>query len=454
MSENIRAIAIDSMIEIMENHGLCHIVVSDTLTKYQYLDKKDRAFYSRLVQGTCENLIYIDYVINSFSKTKTTKMKPFIRNNLRIAVYQIIFLQSIPDSAACNEAVKLTTKRGFSGLRGFVNGVLRNIARDYDKVELPDYTKNKYYHLSVKYSVPEWIIKMWCEQYGDDVTVSMLARANEVGKLTVRACVNPKAANSDDKIDAIIKSLQDNGVTVNNGSYLKEALILSNIDHISNLESFKKGEIYIQDESSMLVAHIADVKNGDFVVDVCAAPGGKTLHLASMLENSGKIIARDLVADKIERIKENALRCNYKNIEIQSYDASKLDESLIGKADVVLADVPCSGLGVIGQKADIRYKTTREDIDELVLIQRDILKTVVKYVKKNGAFIYSTCTVNDYENLENVKWIIENSDLKLESIDEFIPKQLRCDTSAKGYLTLFPGIHNTDGFFIARFVRK
>lgn len=451
MSENIREIALDSLMEIFENDRFCHIIIGNVLEKYQYLDKKDRAFYSRLVQGTCENIIYIDYVIDKFSKVKVKKMKPFIRNNMRLAVYQIIFMQSVPDSAACNEAVKLAIKRGFMGLKGFVNGVLRNVAREYTSVNIPDDDNPK--HLSLRYSVPLWIVDMWKEQYGINATKAMLSAVNGSRKITVRACVNPNS-DCEEEISDIKKSLENDGVNVEKASYVKEALKLSNVDHISKLEAFKNGKIYVQDVSSMLVVHIANIKKEDFVLDMCASPGGKTLHAASYMDGTGKIVSRDISFEKTDKIRNNIERCGYSNIVVEEFDATKLDATMVEQCDVVLCDVPCSGLGVIGRKIDIRYKTKREDIDELVKIQRDILENAIKYVKPGKCLIFSTCTVNDYENIENVKWIEENSNLELESIDEFIPDELKSETTSKGYMTLMPGINDTDGFFIARFVRK
>lgn len=448
MAENIREIALDSLIEIMEHGQMCHVVTGETLKKYQYLDKKDRAFYSRLVQGTIENAIYIDYVIDTFSKTKVVKMKPFIRSLLRMSVYQIKYMDNVPDSAACNESVKLAIKRGFKGLRGFVNGVLRNISRQIESVKLPDKEKDLSLYLSVKYSMPQWIVQMWLDEYGENDTTFMLESFLTRHNITIRSLVG-KGKEAD-----LVKNLKEDGASVEPANYLKEAFILTKFDHISSLKAFKEGKIYVQDESSMLVAHAAGIKKDDYIIDVCAAPGGKCLHAAMLLDNTGFVDARDLTLDKVEKINENIKRCGYDNIKAKVWDALKKDEDIVGKGDIVLADLPCSGLGVIGQKADIKYKTSREDIRELATIQRNILSVVKEYVKPGGVLIYSTCTVNEEENLNNALWLNDDENFSLESLDEFIPDSLHNEDTKKGYLKLIPGKYDCDGFFIARFRRK
>lgn len=446
MGENIRELALDSLIEIMENDKFSHIVINDVLTKFRYLDKKDRAFYTKIVHGTLENVIYIDYVIDLFSKTKTKKMKPLIRNLIRMSVYQIGFMDSVPVSAVCNEAVKLAGKRGFSGLKGFVNGVLRNISRNYDSINIPKDDEVKY--LSIKYSFPEWIIKMWVSQYSFETTEMILEGFEKENKLCAR--INA----SKDRYEEIISSLRVSGVEVEAGDYVKESIKISGFDNLNQLEAFKKGEIYVQDESSMLVGYAAGVKKGDFVLDVCAAPGGKSLHIARLLDGTGYVQARDLSYDKVLKIKENIDRTNLDNIEAVQWDALELDEDMVDRADVLIADLPCAGLGIAGKKPDIRYKTSLEDVNELSKLQRQILDVVKAYVKPGGSLIYSTCSISEQENYENVKWFSENSDFELDSLNPYIPEVLHNEDTKAGFLRLFPGINKSDGFFIARFVRK
>lgn len=449
-SVDIRELVLGILVDVTENDNYSHMAINNTLKKYQHLEKQDRAFISRLSEGCIEYLIQIDYIINQFSSVKVKKMKPIIRNILRMGVYQIKFMDNVPDSAACNEAVKLAQKKGFHNLKGFVNGVLRNISRNINEVVYPDKDKDKTLYLSVKYSVPEWIIKKWIddEGYGYDTVEKILVASFEEKKTTIRYSVNKTTK------DEIIKKLTDNQVVVTKGEYLPYALKIAGYNYIADIDGFKDGLFQVQDESSMLVAEIADVDENDFIIDVCAAPGGKSLHVAEKLNSTGMVSSRDLTDYKVSLINDNILRLGLSNILSKKYDALELDLDVISKADIVIADLPCSGLGVFGKKTDIKYKITYEKQKELVELQRQILSVVHQYVKPGGVLIYSTCTINKDENIHNVEWFLNEFDFELETIDKYIPKSLQCQTTKVGYIQLLPGIHNTDGFFIARLKRK
>lgn len=449
-SVDIRELVLGILVDVTENDNYSHMAINNTLKKYQHLEKQDRAFISRLSEGCIEYLIQIDYIINQFSSVKVKKMKPIIRNILRMGVYQIKFMDNVPDSAACNEAVKLAQKKGFHNLKGFVNGVLRNISRNINEVVYPDKDKDKTLYLSVKYSVPEWIIKKWIddEGYGYDTVEKILVASFEEKKTTIRYSVNKTTK------DEIIKKLTDNQVVVTKGEYLPYALKIAGYNYIADIDGFKDGLFQVQDESSMLVAEIADVDENDFIIDVCAAPGGKSLHVAEKLNSTGMVSSRDLTDYKVSLINDNILRLGLSNILSKKYDALELDLDVIAKADIVIADLPCSGLGVFGKKTDIKYKITYEKQKELVELQRQILSVVHQYVKPGGVLIYSTCTINKDENIHNVEWFLNEFDFELETIDKYIPKSLQCQTTKVGYIQLLPGIHNTDGFFIARLKRK
>lgn len=440
---NTRVISVDMIIDIMENNGLSHIVLREGLKDIE--DKQDRSFITRLVMGTVEKAITLDYIIDKFSKIKTKKMKPLIRNLLRMSVYQIVYMDSIPESAVCNEAVKIVKKRKFVNLSGFVNGVLRNIAREYKQISYPD--ENSIKGISIKYSCPEWIVSKFIQDYGVDNCKLILSDNQEKSGITVR--VNTSKMS----VSEVKSSLDNQGVTVTKGNYLDEAFVLKDIDNIEVLEAFGKGYIQPQDESSMLVGRIADVKDGDYVIDVCSAPGGKSIHIADILNGTGSVDSRDVSEYKVNLIKENIDRTGFKNISAKVWDATVSDEKSYDKADVVIADVPCSGLGVLNSKGDIKYHLTEEGLNELENLQRDILKTVSNYVKPGGTLIYSTCTINPGENIKNTKWFVENFDFTLENIDEFLPEVLRNEDTKKGYLQLIQGIDKCDGFYIARLRR-
>jgi len=449
VENDIRMMALMAIVDILENDKYSHIVINEVLKKYQYMGKTNRAFFKRLCEGTIEYKIQLDYIIDSFSNTPTKKMKPIIRNILRMSVYQIKYMDSVPTSAACNEAVKLAKKKGFYNLKGFVNGVLRNIARNIDNIKYPDKNKDKLKYLSVVYSTPEWIIKKWLNDYGSDVTESILKASLHEKKTTI--CCNTNKITK----ESLIQELEKERIKYEECEYIKDALRIEEYDYINKLSLFKEGDFFVQDESSMIAVESAsiDTIKGDniLIVDVCAAPGGKTMYASCKLKNRGKIISRDISEYKTSLIKDNINRCCMENVQVQVKDALELDKDLIKKADLVIADLPCSGLGVIGQKSDIKYKASPKIQEELVLLQRNILDVVKQYVKPNGVLIYSTCTINVDENEKNVEWFIkENKDFKLESLNDYISKKVQNETSKKGYLQLFPQSEMIDGFFIAR----
>ena len=400
-----------------------HLVLRDVLDKYQYLSKQERAFLTRLTEGTVERMLTLDYVIDQFSKTKVKKMKPLIRELMRLSVYQIMYMDGVPDAAVCNEAVKLARKRGFSGLSGFVNGVLRSVARGWKDVT--------FQNESVRYSVPEWIIDGWNADYGRDVTEKMLEAFMQPAKITVRT--NTQKCTPEELKDR----LSQEGVTVEAIEGISYAFALSGFDYLAGLGSFQDGWFYVQDISSMTVAHAADPKKGDYIIDVCAAPGGKSSHLAELLDGSGMVEARDLTEYKVGLIEENILRHDLHNMKAVQQDATLFDEASVEKADILICDLPCSGLGVIGRKSDIRYKMTEEKAHDLAALQQKMLDTVWPYVKRGGKLIYSTCTIHKEENEDNVAAFLQKH-------PQFTLVEQR---------QIFP-MEGSDGFFVAKMIRS
>lgn len=423
-----REIILDILLAVTRDGEYSHLALSGTLSKYQYLEKQERAFITKVTEGTLEQMIKIDYIINSFSNIRVSKMKPVIRCILRSAVYQICFLDGVPDSAACNEAVNLAGKRGFRNLKGFVNGVLRNIARKKEQIAYPDERKQPQEAVSVQYSLPLWLVEQWETEYGMDKTKAMAKALLEEKPTAVRINLNRITK------EELIKQLKSEGVDVTESKELPYALFLSGYDYLNKLSGFQEGCFYVQDISSMKVAETAEPKEGDVVLDVCGAPGGKSIHIAQMLRGTGQVITRDLTSSKVAKIEENIARCRVENMRAECADARVPDESLREKADIVIADLPCSGLGVIGRKKDIKYKMTPEKEQELVALQREILSVVPAYVKSGGTLVYSTCTIHKAENEENVQWLLENHrELHLESMQQ-----------------IFPDETGNDGFFIAK----
>lgn len=436
---NVRELALDILMEVLERGGLSHVVLNQALSKYQYLEKQDRAFVTRVTEGTLEYLIQIDYVIGQYSKTKIEKMKPLIRTLLRMSVYQILRMDRIPDSAVCDEAVKLAVKRRFQGLKGFVNGVLRAIARGKGELVFPDD--------SVRYSMPGWLIDMWKKEYPETVVYEMLNAFLEKRRLCVRLKGTPRERQRTEE------SLQSQGAVVEKSEYSEEIRYLSGIDHLEALAAFRDGGIQVQDLSSSFVALAAAPRKGQYCVDVCAAPGGKSLHMADLLGDQGFVEARDISQNKIALIEDNIRRHGVSNIRTRVMDALEFDQESAEKADILLADLPCSGLGILGRKPDIKYRVSPESIVELAELQRKILSVVWRYVKPQGTLVYSTCTISRKENEENAAWFAEEYPFEPVNIEQRLGGKLRSETLKKGYIQLLPGAYPGDGFFLAVFKR-
>ncbi|MEG2145974.1 MAG: 16S rRNA (cytosine(967)-C(5))-methyltransferase RsmB [Lachnospiraceae bacterium] len=441
-----RELVLGILLEVTRDGTYSHVALRNVLGKYQYLDKKERAFITRVVEGTLEHMLEIDYIINQFSNIKVNKMKPVIRTIIRSAVYQLKYMDSVPNSAVCNEAVKLAVKKGFGNLKGFVNGVLRNIERNLSQITYPDRTDVVPF-LSIQYSMPEWIVKKWLHTYNQATVEDMLCDFQKEKPTTIR--VNLEQTST----DKLKRNLEQLGIKVDNHPYLDYALCISDYNYLGELESFQKGEFQVQDISSMLVTEIAEPKEGDCVMDVCASPGGKSLHMAERLKGSGLVEARDLTDYKIQLLEENILRSGKQNITAKKQDATILDITSKEKADIVLADLPCSGLGVLGKKTDLKYKITENMMKSLVELQRQILSIVSSYVKPGGILIYSTCTINEEENLNNVHWFLKHYPFELVNIKEVLPNELCEQVIEEGCLQLLPGINQSDGFFLAKLRR-
>ena len=431
--------------EIMEEGSYCHLVIRSVLQKYNYRDSRDKAFLKRLVEGTVERCIQIDYVLDQFSKVPVTKMKPFIRNLLRSSVYQLLFMDSVPDRAVCNEAVKLAGKRGFRQLSGFVNGVLRNIARKKEQIRFPEEEKDLVKALSVKFSMPAWLVEKFLEEQGEEKTRRMLEAFLKTKPVTVRL----KEDLSVSEKEKLISGMEKAGCKTEQHPYLPYAYCIEGAEGMASLPGFQEGLFQVQDVSSMLVCECAGIQEGDRILDLCAAPGGKSIHAAQKLKGTGLVVSRDISEEKTALIRENQQRMKIQNMEVSEGDARIFCEKDKEAYDVVLADLPCSGLGIMGKKPDIRYHAEKEGLEDLKALQREILKNAASYVKPGGILLYSTCTINRGENEENAVWLTRQFPFRLESLSPYLPQALK-EEGKDGMLQLLPGVHETDGFFIAR----
>ena len=449
---NVRELAVNMLDEVELKGKLCHRVQQETLSAFPALPANDRAFLIRLFHGTLERQETIDRLLLIRTGRETKKQKPKLRNILRTAVYQLLFME-VPDSAAVNEAVELTKKRGLGGLSGMVNGVLRALSREKTKAggtndllrglseTLPPSERTAFL-----YSLPLWLVRYWEEQYDRETVEKMAASFLTEGRTVIRL-------REGDPEGAGLRGAFSENTGILPALFAENARILRNPGALDRNEYFLKGAFAIQDESSILTGNIAPLKAGDVVIDLCAAPGGKTCHLADRLTalGGGTVYAGDKDPKKLPQISENAERLGLRNVRTEVWDAEKFNPEFAGKADLVLADLPCSGLGVIGRKPDIKRKTVREDITALAEIGQRILTNAAAYVKPGGYLLFSTCTVTEEENAGGCRRLTE---LGLSPVDltDRLPAALKGEPGVReGRLQLLPGLHGTDGFFISLF---
>lgn len=439
-----------------------HVIVRDVLNKYNYLPQQEKSFIKRLYEGTLERQITLDYVLDQYSKVKTDKMKKVIRVIMRMSVYQILYMDAVPDAAACNEAVKLAQKKGFSSLKGFVNGVLRTIVRNKENIS--------YHSLSVKYSMPDWIVNLWTQQLGAAKTEVVLAGLLKEHQVTIRfrEILDQTEITKEVAVNAVQKAIMAQGGTMQQHQYLSCAYKVSGTDDLTKLPYYQDGAFVVQDISSILAVialnieeyvnqmEVRDCEKAVRVLDLCAAPGGKSMLAADILEQCDvdyAVISKDISAEKVCRMLENFERCRLNHMLAETTDATEQEDLLVGTADIVIADVPCSGLGVIGKKRDIKYKITPEAIAEIIALQRKILAVAARYLKPGGRLLFSTCTINQEENENHFAWLRDVLKLTPMPLDKSLPACLHTETTKNGYLQLLPGVHDADGFFISVFCK-
>ncbi len=444
---NAREAAMKILYEVKVNKGYSNILINKVLDQDSF-SRLDRAFITELVYGTLENIILLDYIIKQYSKTKLTKINPYTLNILRMGLYQILFLDKVPDFAAVNESVELSkiySKRA----TGFVNGILRNISRNKEELKLPDKESDIVKFYSITYSHPQWMVKALLKHYPEDFVEDLLKTNNKRPKLYAR--VNKLKTSPEELIDI----LNGEGVGAKKSQYLDEAIIIEgDFTQLKKLSIYKEGFLYVQDLSSILVSKILDPEERDFVIDICSAPGGKTTHIGELMNNKGKILARDIHEHKLRLVRQNAQRLGIENIQLEKFDALKMDKELCQLADKVLVDAPCSGWGVIRRKPEIKYQQGAEEINNLIRMQYQILTNASRYVKKGGYLVYSTCTINPNENQNIIRRFLQhNDDFTIVDVDDKY-KGILAGGVQEGMIQLYPHIHATDGFFIAKLMKK
>lgn len=401
----------------------------------------DKGLITEVVYGTIRYKYTIDYIIASLVNRPLTALDADILSILRISVYQLRYLDKVPVYAILNDAVELAKEKSI-GASKLVNGVLRNYTRNKDKDFLTE--TDFISKLAFKYSFEKWIINLLIDQYGINTIESILAGLNEVPCTTLR--VNKSKKSVDEVVDVLVES----GYKIQKGKVCEEALNIFKGGSIESNIAFKNGYVTVQDESAMLASKSLEIKQDDVVLDLCSAPGGKTTHIAEMLNGTGKVIAFDVHEHKINLINQNVKRLGLKNVEAKLNDSSIFNETLVDSAEKVLLDVPCSGFGIIKKKPEIKWNKDYKDIREIVKIQKNILNNGAKYVKVNGTLVYSTCTINKLENEEIIsEFLKQNNNFEISEInignnEKFIYN--------KGMVTILPN-DTMDGFFIARLTR-
>ena len=435
--QNIRSLAL-SLLCRMEAAGQYANIALDTAVHRADVQDSDRALLTVLLYGVTERKITLDYIIDSLSSVPPSKIERTTRNILRMGLYQLIFLDRVPSHAAVSESVNLASKRS----KGFVNALLREFLRKDKKFDLPDREKDNLLYLSVKYSVPAELCGLFSDIFGTERTESLFAAMNKNPPLTLRT--------NTEKItrDKLLSLLKEAGIRATATSYSSFGINLAENIPYSSVPGAKEGLWHVQDEASQICTEICGVKPGDTVIDACSCPGGKSFSLAELMNNKGHIYSFDLHENKLSLVRCGAERLGINIIETAEKDGRIFDMSLSERADAVLCDVPCSGLGVLAKKPEIRYKPIETTL-RLPEIQYEIAENCLRYVKSGGVLIYSTCTLLPRENEEVVRRLL-SAHPELETTD-FELSSLR---SKDGMLTLYPDVHGFDGFFIAKLRKK
>ncbi|GGA84190.1 16S rRNA (cytosine(967)-C(5))-methyltransferase RsmB [Ornithinibacillus halotolerans] len=442
----LRNTIIDLLLRIELDNGYSHLLINHEI-KAKNIPTKDEGLLTEIVYGTIQRKLTLDYYISHFVNPKK-KLEPWVKILLRMSIYQMVFLDKVPDHAIIHEAVEIAKQRGHKGIGSFVNAILRNIQRNGtpDINEISDDIER----LSIETSHPKWLVKRWINEYGFQRTREMCEANLQHKPMSVR--IQPLKITRDEAI----QQLEKEGYVVNKSFFSKQGLIIEK-GNILKSSLFEQGVITIQDQSSMLVGEMIDARPGCTVLDACSAPGGKATHIAEKMKNEGHIHAHDLHQKKIKLINEKAKGLNITIIDAVPMDARKLDEHYSEEMfDRILIDAPCSGLGVMRGKPDIKYSKKEEDIERLSIIQQEILSTVVPLLKIDGLLVYSTCTVDTAENEEVVKqFLAKHTNYEIDqTFFSDLPKELQSTIGITAYgLQLFPQEFETDGFFLTRFRR-
>ena len=437
---NCRELAVKILDRVLNEGAYSNIVLSKELNESDLSDK-DKALLTEIVYRVLRRRKTLDIIISNFVKDIKLMGKDTL-NILRVAIYQMNFLDKIPSYAACNEAVE-EAKKISEGDSKLVNGILRNFTKNPDDISV---TGNKIDEYAYKFSFEPWMIRLLIKQYGEGISKKIMSGLNAIPLVSVR--VNEIKSHYDEAFEEL-EALE---YEIEEGTICPEAISIKGGKSIENNPLFRDGKITVQDESAMIIAPLLELEEGMTVIDLCSAPGGKTTHIAEILQNTGKVLAFDLHESKLGLIKENCERLGLTNVEVNTNDATKLNPELIASSDRILLDVPCSGIGIIRKKPEIKWNKTRNDLRDVIPVQRDIMENAWQYLKNGGIMIYSTCTLNKEENEENIEWFLsKHKDCSIKKI--FIGKQDNLVYNRNGSLTIMPN-ESMDGFFVAKLEKR
>lgn len=436
---NIRLLAVKALSEINRQGAYANIVLQQYIGRYNLSDL-DRRFFTELVYGVVRRKNYLDAVIVYLTKRPIKKLSSLVVEILRLGIYQIIYMDKVPDNAAVNESVKLA-KKLTKGLSGFVNAVLRNTLRNLENLYVDALAKNELEAISYTYNQPLWLVKYWKKSIGKEAMLNLFQWFNEQPLLTAR--VNTLKISLNDCKEA----LKELGWEVKSNDYVKEALhIVKHVGKLEDCELVKNGSLTFMDVASMLVAHVVSPEPGDKILDTCAAPGGKTMHMAALMSNKGQIIAGDIHEHKLQLMEDNAKRLGVSIVKTRLQDASCLSDSYKAAFDKILVDAPCSGLGILQKKLDMRWRKEESLLQTLPELQGKILESAAQALKPGGILVYSTCTINPLENESVVyTFLKKHPEFTLDDVSDYIPL-----TSRDKMVTTNPAKDGMDGFFMAR----
>ncbi|MGG0237584.1 16S rRNA (cytosine(967)-C(5))-methyltransferase RsmB [Bacillus rhizoplanae] len=443
MKQNVRELALDGLLQVEKSGAYSNLLLNNLIEKSN-IDKKDVGLLTEVVYGTIQRRDTLDYYLQPFLRKK---IELWVKVLLRLSLYQMLYLDRVPERAAIHEAVEIAKRRGHKGIAGLVNGVLRSIQRE--GVPSLDEIKSSEKRLAIATSHPEWLVKEWIAAYGIE-TAQKMCEVNLLPPVPT-ARVNVAKAS----VEEALKTLETEGIQAKHGDLSEDAIQIEK-GNVAHTKAFQEGLLSIQDESSMLVARALNPEAGDIILDSCAAPGGKTTHIAERLQGTGKVISLDLHPHKVRLIQQQANRLQLENVEAKTLDARKVQEHFEQESfDKVLVDAPCSGFGVIRRKPDIKIGKQKEDSERLANIQLSILEKVAPLLKKGGRLVYSTCTIEKVENEQVVELFLQ-SHPEFEwdtTMKERLPKAVH-PYVVEGEVQILPHYFATDGFYIACLRKK